>query len=407
MEDDDESNLRVLLQQKSTDGVVTIICENVQDIVNVERIFKNLPSELNNNLWVYNTGNPHFSKSSIILDFLETMSNSGSIGQITGIFLTLRSLFEGVQSDHAILVNHPGGNLRKFGRKTTTAVNLLNVSDYPSVEGSLTRTSTKEDLATKDVDRTRGKFQKPSDALDRQTQESIANMSVSMNQVVIPKLIYGERALNQTSFIVTVKKGKREELYKCAPSDTLLSLKEQIDEKEGVQPTQQYLFLSGYWLSEPSVQLGDFLKDGDEVILHLPKAATKDFTNNALSTVWLVNGTKHNFKTHLLEKGAETLKLDSETFGIVYHTDGTVPGERKYQVCRYKVANFTKVELQIKTDGKVQVVLFGNILKPQDCTVYDETRNKTKSELVKECLTMAAPVGSFVQGITAIVFGTA
>merc|ERR1711892_671292 len=129
--------------------------------------------------------------------------------------------------------------------------------------------------------------------------------------------------------------------------------------------------------------------------------------NNSLSVVWLVNGTKHKFKTHLLMKRAKIpIKLDSEIFGIVYHTDGSVPGERKYQVLRYNVANFAKVELKT-SDGRVQVVLLGNILMPQDSTVYDEARNKTKMELVKECVKMAAPIGSFVKGITALVFGTA
>ena len=195
-------------------------------------------------------------------------------------------------------------------------------------------------------------------------------------------------------------------MYRCAPSDTLLSLKEKINENEGIQPSHQNLFNQGYWLSEPSVLLGDFLQDGDELILDLSRAATKDFMNNALSVVWLVNGTKHKFKIHLLMKRAKIpIKLDSETFGIVYHTDETVPGERKYQVRRYKVANFTKVELQTNTDGKVQVVLFGNILPPQDCSEYDEARSKTNMERVKECVTMAAPIGSFVQGITALVFG--
>merc|ERR1712106_1095398 len=204
---------------------------------------------------------------------------------------------------------------------------------------------------------------------------------------------------------ITVHKGDKAEVYRCDPSDTLLSLKEKIDENEGIQPSHQNLFQLGYWLSEPSVLLGDFLQDGDELVLDLSRAATKDFMNNSLSLVWLVNGTKHKFKTHLLEKRAKIpIKLDKETFGIVYHTDGTVPGERKYQVYRYNVANFAKVELQT-IDGKVQVVLFGNVLPPQDSSEYDEARSKTNMERVKECVTMAAPIGSFVQGITALVFG--
>merc|ERR1711892_461067 len=207
---------------------------------------------------------------------------------------------------------------------------------------------------------------------------------------------------------ITVQKGDKKEVYRCAPSDTLLSLKEKINENEGIQPSHQNLFHLGYWLNEPSVLLGDFLQDGDEIILDLSRAATKDFVNNAQSVVWLVNGTKHKFKTHLLMKRAKIpIKLDSGIFGIVYHTDGSVQGERKYQVLRYNVATFAKVELKT-IDGGVQVVLHGNILKPQDSTEYDERRSKTKLAVVKECSKIAADIGSFVQGITALVFpGTA
>merc|ERR1711892_1219595 len=179
-----------------------------------------------------------------------------------------------------------------------------------------------------------------------------------------------------TDMEITVHKGDKKEVYRCAPSDTLLSLKEKINENEGIQPSHQNLFHLGYWLNEPSVLLGDFLQDGDALILDLSRAKI-------------------------------SIKLDSEIFGLVYHTDGSVQGERKYQVLRYNVANFAKVELKT-IDGDVQVVLHGNILKPQDSTEYDERRSKTKLAVAKECSKIAADIGNFIHGITALIFpGTA
>eukprot|EP00090_Calanus_glacialis_P000081 TRINITY_DN10059_c0_g1_i1.p1 TRINITY_DN10059_c0_g1~~TRINITY_DN10059_c0_g1_i1.p1 ORF type:complete len:249 (-),score=56.61 TRINITY_DN10059_c0_g1_i1:88-834(-) len=205
---------------------------------------------------------------------------------------------------------------------------------------------------------------------------------------------------------ITVVLNGDKSAFQCEPTDTLLSLKEQIESDEGIEPKKQTLFFHGYWISEDSLLLGDFLKDADELTLSLPTAALtiKKFENLAQKDVWVVNGSKHRFTMHLVPRTRNIpIKLKSKLFGIVYHTEGTKQGERKYQVLRYDVEDFDKVELKT-IDGNVEVILDGSSIEPTDSGVFDEARNKTKMELAKVVSKIGVDVAKFLRGVAALVY---
>ena len=195
-------------------------------------------------------------------------------------------------------------------------------------------------------------------------------------------------------------------VYECEPSDTLLSLKEQIEDDQAIETENQSLYYQGYWINEDNLLLGDLNENDFELILTLPTAAgpPNEFTNNALSDVWIVNGTKHKFKTHLVLKRKNIpIKLTSGTFGIVYHRHGLISGKRKYQVLRFVVTEYDQIQFQT-IDGNIAVLLNGNPVEPTDATVYDENRSKTKMELAIQSSKILANVGKFLSGIGNIIF---
>merc|ERR1711892_1081589 len=211
--------------------------------------------------------------------------------------------------------------------------------------------------------------------------------------------------LHYTMDITIINDDNKPEVYRCDPSDTLLSLQQQIEESEGVDPEFQKIYFMGYRISEPSVLLGDFLKDKDELTLCIPTSAKiSNFQNNTQTEVLVVNGKKHKFKIHVVPKRKKIpIKLTSGNFGIAYQTEGTVPGKRMYQVCRYNVPNFDEIELKTVEDD-VLVFLGGKKIEPIDSTIFDERRSQTKKEAVQDYSKIAADIGKFLKGFAAIVF---
>ena len=110
-----------------------------------------------------------------------------------------------------------------------------------------------------------------------------------------------------------------------------------------------------------------------------------------------------SIKRLLLKQRKMPIKLTSETFGLVYHTEGKVSGERKYQVLRYVIEEFENVELEL-IDGNIEVCLQGNQVEATDSAVFDEKRSKTKMEVAMKSSKVAANIGKFLKGIAAIIY---
>eukprot|EP00092_Neocalanus_flemingeri_P002858 GFUD01003056.1.p1 GENE.GFUD01003056.1~~GFUD01003056.1.p1 ORF type:complete len:208 (-),score=22.02 GFUD01003056.1:101-724(-) len=192
--------------------------------------------------------------------------------------------------------------------------------------------------------------------------------------------------------------------FTVSPSDTLLTLKEQIGEDEGVLVSDQKLFFQGYWLNDDSLTLGDILKAGDELTLVLPTAPRPAKTFKTSQDVWIVNGTKRNFVVQLLPKGRTIpIVLKSDTFGLVFHQEGEEPGSRVYQVARYLVNTSSSITIEIK-DDKTKVIRDGQPMEMTDVAVYDENRVKSKMETATGISEIAANFGKFLSGIGAFVF---
>jgi len=192
----------------------------------------------------------------------------------------------------------------------------------------------------------------------------------------------------------------------CDPSDTIKTLKDKIDETEGIDPTSQSIYFGGYLLNDQEMVLGDMLTDGDELTLSLPFAESekdpRKFTSNC--DTWIVNGSKKNFKLHLVKKGRPVpIKLKEDAFGLVYHKEGEKEGERIYQVERFIVEKDAEIILK-NSEDKTEVYLNGNIIDPLETEVFDERKRQTKMELASYGATIAGKIGRFLTGISAIIY---
>ena len=172
--------------------------------------------------------------------------------------------------------------------------------------------------------------------------------------------------------------GEDKTIYKCPPDETVLFLKELIEEEEGVKPWRQFLYKDGYWIDSDDYKLSDFLENKDELELCLGTAAPPTrFENKSANPHWVINGTKRNFTLHLLEPRELTrIKLKSQYFGVVYHKTGKLPGTREFQVKRFSVKQSDKVELKYDGNDKTEVYINGEMKEVDEQTVYKETQNK-------------------------------
>ena len=130
--------------------------------------------------------------------------------------------------------------------------------------------------------------------------------------------------------------GERKTVYKCPQDETVIFLKAQIEDDEGLDPSTQFLYKKGYLIDSDGYRLSDFLENKDELVLCLETAAPTEFKNKTSEHVWIINGNKHYFHPHFLEPETKhQIKLKSDHFGLVYHIEGFTPGTREFQVKRF------------------------------------------------------------------------
>merc|ERR1711970_689968 len=188
---------------------------------------------------------------------------------------------------------------------------------------------------------------------------------------------------------INILDGEHMFVYECSPADTVLVLKEKIEEGLGIEACNQWLYLHGYWISDDGSILGDFMKDEDELTLKAATATdplpskTKKF-RVPVDDVWIISGSKRKFTTHLIPKNRNVpIKLKSDSFGLIYHIEGEQQGKRKYQAFRYNVQGIEDISIDT-IDGELEVFNNGEKLEPADATVYDERRSKYKTEVAMD-----------------------
>ena len=70
----EEHELITFLKEKQFEGVVTLLCENVTDLQNVENVLNSDPT-FKNEFKLYNPDDPHFSNGKVIWDFMDYLAN--------------------------------------------------------------------------------------------------------------------------------------------------------------------------------------------------------------------------------------------------------------------------------------------------------------------------------------------
>eukprot|EP00091_Calanus_sinicus_P025287 TRINITY_DN9561_c0_g1_i1.p1 TRINITY_DN9561_c0_g1~~TRINITY_DN9561_c0_g1_i1.p1 ORF type:complete len:150 (+),score=61.39 TRINITY_DN9561_c0_g1_i1:48-452(+) len=119
-----------------------------------------------------------------------------------------------------------------------------------------------------------------------------------------------------------VLKGNEFHLH-VAVSATIQDLKEAIGDKMGVDPDDQELYFFGFPLTEPEMQITDFLEMSKTFTLVLPEEdddkcfiiferSPRGFTSD--KEILLITGGRFNFKTILLKANTkEWIKLKSKS----------------------------------------------------------------------------------------------
>ena len=199
--------------------------------------------------------------------------------------------------------------------------------------------------------------------------------------------------------------GKSKEIYKCTEDETLHSLRKQIQQKEEISTKEQLLYFSGYWLNSDDDLLRDFLKNEDEIELHLRTATEykKEFVNKVSNDVWIINGVKHHFSRHLLKPSKRVnIKLKSQRFGLCYHQEGDDYGRRVFQVERFEINHADKVEMRNSVGNNTAVYVAGQKIDPIHVSIYDERKNKG---MIHEMVKIAFFIKEFKNNISSSVFG--
>merc|ERR1711915_255449 len=162
---------------------------------------------------------------------------------------------------------------------------------------------------------------------------------------------WGVRRMPLERIEVLTTAGENVPLY-LEPSKTVKDLKEAVDEKIGVDPADQKVFVLGYPLDDDDVKLEELLDMSHTFNVSLPdtsgnKGKGAKFMSD--KDVFLTNGKRFNFQAiQLFAKTVEKIELKSNKFGLVRHVEGEV-GKRIFHLRRYTVDKETEKETRIET----------------------------------------------------------
>lgn len=199
--------------------------------------------------------------------------------------------------------------------------------------------------------------------------------------------------------------------------DTILELKNKIDEKAGADPARQSLYYKGYLINEDDTIVEDLVGLGEKTfILVLPKAGNiKEITSD--TEKFLITGSRQNFQTNwILENQTMRIKLISKKFGIVYNTEGDEIGKRVYHVEVFEVNEKGSIDIKtVSNEGekeqyKVTMIDDKNPDEPGKelkgvMKTYNESEQVPPPPMLTRMETVSKIAGRFISAIGIIVFG--
>ena len=171
---------------------------------------------------------------------------------------------------------------------------------------------------------------------------------------------------------------------------TVKTLKDVISKEIGIEPELQNLFCFGFPLQEDDILLEELLPQSRSFNLVLQEEEGEKLFGNrkelckfvSETAKFLIRGGKTDFQAiYLPPNRTEQIRLNSNKFGIVEHTEGIEPGKRVFHLHRYVAKRDARIELRDEK-GKTNAYLVedsgpnGNLilLKPEEYTTYEESR---------------------------------
>ena len=110
-------------------------------------------------------------------------------------------------------------------------------------------------------------------------------------------------------------------------SCTVQGLKEAIQDEIGENPEEQELFFLGYPLTDADYLIKDLLAMSTAFNLALKTKATKQFSSD--QNIFLITGPEWKFRVIQIQSNQEVpIKMDSNRFGLVQHTESDEPGKK-------------------------------------------------------------------------------
>jgi len=207
---------------------------------------------------------------------------------------------------------------------------------------------------------------------------------------------------------LNVIKGRNVLNFEVDPTETIIDLKNRIFTQEGLETNFQIIFYNGYWINEDDICLGDFLKNGDELVLNNDaptKAVTGRFISVMQRTITIINPRSlRPFQTLLLVPSRETtIRLSTGKFGLVISTDneGEI-GRRSYQAEVYKLREDSEVRV-VEVEGRIEVLINDIRQEPKRTKVYEEGILPRVRDGVSTVGNFIGNFGRFLNGIAEII----
>ena len=203
--------------------------------------------------------------------------------------------------------------------------------------------------------------------------------------------------------------------------DTILDLKDKIDEEGGADPARQSLYYKGYLINEDDTIVEDLVGLGEKTfILVLPKAGkSREITSDREK--FLITGSHQNFQSNWIPKNKRTTRISliSKKFGIVYNTESNAIGKRVYHVEVFEINEKGSIDIKtVSNEGeeKQYKVTMIDDKNPDDpgkelkgvMKTYDESEQVSTTPMLTRMETVSkifGNVGRFISAIGDLVFG--
>jgi len=199
--------------------------------------------------------------------------------------------------------------------------------------------------------------------------------------------------------------------FEVDPIDTVIDLKKKIEDKEGWDPDDQFLFTSMFPLYNNSMILGDYLNEGDTVTVVTKDRSLRESTKSNIKAdpsndiIFITTGTTEHFKIIPLNRRIPEQQIKKSflskyfSFGVCIGQPTTGSDGKMILRCNIYKADAEAVEITIDAKQDVfqtrQGISLPEKLFPKETKTFNESENIKGflRQWMKDVLTLVGVVG--------------